>query len=289
MEFLYGNIIATLPEKLVPRELWPEYDRKSVVLRFCNPEYVGINPVGVRWSLWPLCFEAYISDTEPDMQQSDLSHTARNRVVMWNQISRSRAVPGWYRLSKRPATIEGYAVVEPEYWLRWSESARRARKKWLTSYANNKYRIRLGSFAEFEKAYNKSTVARSTLRESIRVTRQLEEHSPAIMRYLLVERISNGEIKAGLSLVESDSTKNTYYAAGFYHKDVEDEPLMVALMDEWFKSSLDRGYLFLHFGQFWHTGESRSWKGFSTFKSKFGLFYYAFPPTMWRFARGKLY
>lgn len=288
MYHLYGTILSILPEGLVPKEQWPEFKPAALPQAFCDPVQVGQKPKGVRWSLWPLTFEEYVSDEEPDLSASDPHKQARHRLVMWRRITRTTATPKWWTLWHTSSRLEGFAKLRPgDYWAEWSENARRQRKKWLTDFAEKTYHIRRATYAEYEQGYAKSLVAKKTMRESNRIVQQMEKCAPEIMSYWVTQRICDGAIKAGIACIHSDSTRNSYYAAGFYHTDTQDAPLMVGLMDTWYRDRQQHGYRFLHMGQFWFPGEPKTWKGFSNFKAKFGLFYIAYPPLLYQFARGR--
>ncbi len=290
MEFPYGKITPALPQGCIPYEQWPEFKLEALPQPFCSPEAVGHSPKGVRWSFWPLTFEEYVSDQEPDLSASDPHGTARYRFIMWQRITHTDRPKGWWRLSRTPSRIEGFAHIYPGvYWRHWSKDARQKRKKWLTEILNKTYTTRTATFAEFEEAYKKSTVARSTLRESIKIAQQMEAVSPGAVTYKVAERMSDGVIKAGFAYIDSDHTQSSYYTVGFYHKDTQNVPLMVGLIDTWYRDKQTQGYRFLHMGQFWFPAKPRAWKGFSTFKAKFGLFYISYPPRLWRFARGKVF
>jgi hypothetical protein len=287
---LYGKFVSTLPEGLVPKEQWPEFKVEALPQAFCNPVQAGQNPKGVRWSLWPLTFEEYVSDEEPDLSVSDPHKHARNRLVMWRRITRTTAAPRWWTPTRTASRLEGFAELQPgDYWTTWSGHARRQRKKWLMHFAEKTYRIRHATYAEYEQGYAKSLVAKKTMRESNRAVEQMEARAPEIMSYWVAQRLHDGAIKAGIACINSDATGNSYYAAGFYHVDTQDTPLMIGLMDTWYRDRQQRGYRFLHMGQFWIPGEPKAWKGFSTFKAKFGLFYISYPPLLYKFVRGRLW
>lgn len=288
--FPYGELIDSLPEGFEPKEQWAEYPLDSLPFTFCNPRIIGSDPRGLRWNLGPLYIEEYISDKEPDLALSDRATPAPLRLIFWRRLTTSAHPEGWHRsVSLAPSSgIEGFATLAPgeEYWKKWSESARRYRRHWLQEFADARYRIEEGTFEQFALGYRHSTVAKKTLRESLQITRDYEKGAPERMRYWIARRLSDGTIVAGLSVITSPSAKSAYYATGFYHKDIGDDPVMIGLMDHWHRVGAEEGYTYLHFGNFWFPGQSKSFRGFSAFKAKFGLRYIAYRPTLWRFRRG---
>ncbi len=194
------------------------------------------------------------------------------------------------RLSRRPTRIEGFVpILSGAYWRTWSKTARQDRKKWLTEVAGQTHRIRTATFTEYEQAYRVSSVAKRTHGDSIFLATRLEVASPECMTYWVAEQLSDNAIKAGIAVMNSHTTKNTYYVAGFHHTDSRNDPLMIGLIDEWFRTAQQQGQTFLHMGRFWQPGESSSWKGFSIFKAKFGVIFVAYPPLLGRFVRGSLF
>jgi hypothetical protein len=109
------------------------------------------------------------------------------------------------------------------------------------------------------------------------------------MRFLGVRHIPSREVVAAMAFIDSATHKGSHYVCGFIQPAFAHVPAMVALVDHWHKDALVRGIRFLHFGRFWQKGDPEEWKGFSQFKSKFGLYYISYPPALWRFQRGRLF
>lgn len=283
------TILTHIPTDLIPREQWPEYPLEAVPPPLTKPERVGINPVGIRWGLWPIYFEEYVSDMEPDMAHSDPKARANNRIMVWRRIHCTDRPKGWYRTSSRSSRIEGYSPLEKEYWRRWSKTSRQARQRWLTQVSGQTYTVRRGSYSDYERGYAGSTVARTTRNSSILLATQIEQAAPNTMMYLVAERLHDGAIHAGIAITNSPSTLNAYYTAAYHYKESRDTPLMIGLMDAWHSIALRDGYKYLHMGEIWQPGKPRAWKGFSTFKRKLGLVYIVYPPLLWRFVPGKFW
>ncbi len=290
MECIYGPLVKTIPLGWVPKEQWPEYHLRSHPPAVCGSRDVGTKPKGVQWWLWPLCFEEYTSDDAPDLSLSDPHHTARARIVVWRRITR-QDFPGWrtWPWWSGPSRLEGFSEVRPEYWIGWSESARRYRKKWLTQYLDTRYMLERVDYETFEKAYLGSSVARTSGGDSIHTTRNMEIRNPRAMEYIVARRIPEQTIAAGIALIHSPSTGNSYYAAGFYLDSAKHDPVMTGLIDYWYQLSLERGFRFLHFGEFWKPGSPKAARGYSAFKAKFGLSYILYPQLVARFVRGRLW
>lgn len=293
MHCQYGELIQTLPEGFVPYQQWPEYHTAADIPKILHPIAVGKNPTGTRRGIWPLFVEEYVSDTEPDLLQSDPDQTAPNRIIKWHRVVRQDIPHGWRAFLQTPSRIEGFAEVFPHdaYWTHWSESARRYRKKWTQEFLGKKYTIEPIPFEEFAASYKQGTISNTVKKiflEKLALKLLLSKDSETITLWG-VRDIQTARVVAGMATITSPQHKASYYLCGFIHPAAEHDPVMLGVMDHWFGMAQKNGILFLHFGCFWKKGDPVSWKGFSTFKSKFGLQYIAYPPILVRIARGNIF
>lgn len=290
MEFPYGHILASIPPDIAPPDEWPEFGLIENPPTFCAREYVGSAPRGIRWSLWPLTLEEYVGDREPDLQESAQGALARNRFMMWKRIRKSE-VPERWKPSRFPWRIDGYNTLEAEYGKTWNHNARRAVSAWKERFEGKAYRIEEISETEFAAAYRKSTVGRKVggiLLDSFLRKLVLPERKGATSLFGM-RNTKNGTIVAGTGVLFSDSFRSSVRECPFMLREARNIFAGEALIDRWFYESLKRGMKYLFFTSFWHEGEPRSWKGFSEFKSHFGLSYIAYPPLLTRFVRGKMF
>jgi len=288
---MYGKIITELPHGFVPLQQWPEYDLAHLPLPTFNPELIDAEFRGIRWGFWPLMFEEYVGDTEPNMSRSDPTRHARNRVVMWRTLVRTDVPKGWHRIGHKISKLEGFAeITDLPYCSHWDESAKRYRNKWLRDHSGKTYHIEPIGYDEFRAAHAHSLVSK-TIKSFFadQISRQSQGNTKRYYEFHAVKHTKTGQIAAAMCVLNSPTHKASYYVTGFYNPEHADVPAMIALMDRWFKESQECGIRFLHFGEFWIPGKPKSWKGFSLFKSKFGLQYIAHPPVLLRFAPGKLF
>ena len=290
MDFPYGQLIDA-PKWFTPPEQWPEFNALTHPPTICAKEEVGKNPKGVRWSLWPLTFEEYVSDQEPDLAASTIGNLARNRLVTWKRIGRTDTPLGWW-MGKSPWRIDGvYNLKEnPHYTTDWSQTERRHQHKWATLVAQQKYRIEEISIDEFANAYTKSIVAKKFGTELLLLTKR--KHATASTQNLVlygVRDIESHTIIAGTAVIYSPTYKGSTCESRFMLPAARGTHAMTGLMDHWFAESKKRGSVFLVFMYFWYPGAPKKWSGFSEFKSHFCKHYIAYPPELTRFVRGKLF
>ncbi len=273
-------------EPYVPYYQWPEYDLLNDLPEHLHRSLVGTNPVGKRWGLWPLYFEEYISDEEPVLLTNPNDPP---RIVLWRRFASSDPVSGWRMPNLKPSWMEGYADVSPDYRRTWSKSARYDANKWERASAHL-HTIEPVSFDEFSKAYLASSVGKKLEDSRLQVIKRksLGVHANSVS-FIAARHIESGEIVAGMGIITSESRKQSFYYCGFYRDSGATSNAMTGLIDHWFKTSLERGFTRLHFGQFWIPGESPERRGFSDFKAKFGIAYAQCQTPLWRFVWGRIF
>jgi len=286
---MYGEILKEAPEGYVPHYQWPEYNLATDVPAFLAPRLVGKDPIGMYRRFWPIVVEEYISDKEPVEADSDPEGISANRMIIWQRVFRDDAPKGWRKLKQKPPQLEGFATLEKnDYWTSWSESARRYRRKWHDEFAGKEYAIERVGMDEFLKHYSASNI-KSYIKKLYAEIVERKHNTGAHIDFLAARHLPTGDIAAAMAIVDSPTHKGSHYLCGFIKPEYEKVPAMVGLMDAWHARGLTNNTKFLHFGRFWQKGDPHDWKGFSQFKSKFGLRYVAYPPALFRFARGRLF
>jgi len=285
---MYGEILKEAPEGYVPHYQWPEYVLDTDVPPLLAPRLVGKNPVGMYRRFWPIVVEEYISDKEPVLADSDPEKISLNRIIIWQRVFHKDQPKGWRTLRQKPPQLEGFAELGDEYWKQWSESARRYRRKWHDEFLGKEYAIENISAEEFLKHYEKSTI-KSYIKKLYADIVLRKQKASAHIRFIAARHLPTGDIAAAMAVVDSPTHKASHYLCGFIKPEYEKAPAMVGVMDEWHARGIKHGMKFLHFGRFWQKGDPDDWKGFSLFKSKFGLRYVAYPPALWRFKGGRLF
>lgn len=293
MNFPYGEIATDLPANYAPPEMWPEFGTVAHPVTVCAREEVGEDPPGIRWSLWPITFEEYWGNKEPDLEESKKGTLARNRFVAWKRLAKGPVPKGWYPLSRRPGRIDGFYILNKneDYQSDWSETARRNFKKWKQQQETKGYRIESIEFKEFKEAFKKSTARKKTSAEYIDILDRKRTTLACQGHYTLwgVRDPHSGAIVAGYVSWYSPTYKNSTREFPFMLPEVKKMHASVGLMDHWIAEARTRGAELLVTTHFWYPGETKNWKGFSAFKAQFGYTFVAYPPTLWRFVRGKFF
>lgn len=293
MDFPYGEIVDRLPQGSNPPESWPEFGLTAGIPPICEKEEVGTDPHGIRWSLWPLTFEEYISDTEPDLAVSAKGNLARNRLIIWKRISKKTSPAGWRESSPYPWRIDGFHSLSPAepYEKKWHHNARRDLKVWRERFLDAAYAIETVSEEEFDTAYRKSTIARKigTSMLSTMQKRRLLLERDGQMELWGVRNRKTGAVIAGTAALFSPGYRSSVRECPFMLAEARGTYASTGLIGHWFENAQGRDMETLFFTSFWHPGEPSAWKGFSEFKSHFGLEYVAYPRPLMRFESGKLF
>lgn len=275
-----------------PPEAWPEFNAITEPTQICKREWVGVQPRGIRWSLWPLCFERYVGDLEPDLSASNLGALHYNRIIIWDRALRADIPKGWFRISKKPWRIDGVHTLQDtaDYTQRWNKNARYDLRRWHASVQEQGYRIAEVPLTAYASAYKKSTVwkkiGNGLLRNLIDKYTASESH-PHISLWGAYN--PSGELIAGTAALFSPTYHASVYLCPFMLPEAKDVCAMTGLVDHWFKESAQRGFRTQWFTDFWQPGKPKSWKGFSEFKSHFGITRVSYPPELIRFKKGKLW
>ncbi len=290
MDFPYGTIVE-VPDDFVPPDLWPEYGEIADPPGICVREALGPAPKdGSRWGVWPIFLELFTGDAEPDLRKAaQVGSLNYNRVAIWHRLRRKDKPKGWFALSAKPYQIDGVIDLSTNdpYTNRWSKKARGDLRRWQALAQH--YTIERVSLDAYSDAYKRSRIAKKLGLERLhRVHRRfamgLEEHIE-----LWGVRNAQKELVAGTGIVFSP----THLASTHLSPFVTDEGARVcaatALTDHWLGETKRRGYTYAVTTDFWFSGQPKSWKGFSKFKSHFGFMYVQLPPALFRFVRGKVF
>lgn len=293
MNISYDSVARPIPPHLAPPEAWPEYGTITMPKTPLSREEVDAGIPGIRWGLWPFYFEEYISDIEPDVVRANTGRLRYSRWIAWKRLTRTDVPRGWFMLSKRSWRIDAYREVSSsqDYVATWNKNARHNLRLWKEIEHEGRYRLEEVSIEEFAAAYRKSIVSKKIGDELVRVLErkmQMLEVAPHIAIWG-VRDTQTGELIAGTGAAYSPTFRTSIRECSFITPAARKVYASTALMDRWFSWAITKGAQYLFFTHFWQKGEPREWKGFSEFKSHFGLTYISYPPTLWRFQKGKFF
>lgn len=290
----YASLARPLPPHLAPPELWPEYGAIAIPRTVCAREEIHANVPGVRWGLWPLYFEEYLGDEEPDLRPGMHGALAYNRMISWKRLRRTDIPKGWFLLSRRSWRIDAYREL-PEgehHTAQWNKNSRYNLRAWQELERSGRFRIEEVALDEFMQAYRGSTVD-SKVGMHLAEILERKYAMPAVAPHLSlwgVRDTQSGALIAGTGAAHSPTYRASIREASFITDAAKHIHASTALMDRWMGEAAAKGAASLFFTHFWQRGEPRNWKGFSAFKSHFGhLHYISYPPILWKFRGGKFF
>ncbi len=248
-----------------------------------NAELVG-KPgcLGMRWHYGPVWFEAYTTDSEPEIEL-----TAHSRMVIWQPLSNRTRPSGWRRswIQMNPRQ-HGFADIaqKPEYWKDWASHAERHRRRWLK---NERYEIVEVLFTEFSESFHRSgkhPKLRGMFLE--RLKWRIAQNSTSIHLFAARDKQTK-EIFAGLAVCDLPDVSCSVHLTAFIHPDFEKTSVGTGLIDHWFRHCQAVGIRFPFFGIVWAPGDPADWKGYSNFKRQFNLYLLLYPYPNIRFVGRK--
>lgn len=238
----------------------------------------GDDCLGVRWWHGPLCFEGYETDVEPRIGSGP------RRMIIWQPLTRSDKPRGWHRsFIQMNFRRTGFAEIKnPErYWESWTPHAERHRRRWLRE---RDYQIEEAPEDEFIAAYRDATQVPRYLRgDFVKMVRRRRALHGADTHLFVARERKTGRIVAGLAVVDTLDALHSTHLISFVHADVASTSAGAGLIDHWFRHCIRHGIRFLNFGVFWTFGDPWSWRGFSKFKSQFGINYIHRPNPLVKF------
>lgn len=221
--------------------------------------------LGVACDFYFVTVEYFTGDGEPQK-----SKERGLGMQVWHRLKMKEQPRGWLSLPRflRRSTVAVVDVrtLSQKYWNEWSVYGKRYRKKW---YSQKDLIIREIEKESFVEAY-----AQSTLRESLKplfrgsIDRYQKYYREDAHFYGAVER-ATGKVIAGLMIVDDFVTKQTIHPVAFILPEAKKTQAALALMDYWFRESIQKKMSFMNLGIVWMPGDPPSWKGYSRFKMHF--------------------
>ncbi|HTK05328.1 MAG TPA: hypothetical protein VL500_07100 [Candidatus Eisenbacteria bacterium] len=283
----YGQEFASradlpLPEGYVPYRACPEYFRREAAV-MPGMSLVGKEKAwGVGWRHGPFRFEKYVGDSEPGRDPS-----GPLRLVIWQRLTRGDVPPGWMAGPMDMGfRMTGFVEAENSSERSWSSHARRHASHWRKLVAAGEREIVELSLDDYLAAHAKADLDAYVKLSYPGLVRDKAAAHGARFR-LIGSRRTGGPIDAGLAFLHVPEAGQSLHVAAFISGAAKQDSAATGLVLRWFEECRNEGIAIMDFGFFWAPGDPRDWKGFSMFKSRFGVRPLRYPRPLFRFA-GKL-
>lgn len=205
--------------------------------------------------------------TRSKLKESGISHG----IVWWTPLRKTDKPKGWWRVptwftkwdihSSRSA----FSVLDtPEYWNKWSGSARAHRRHVLENRSIGKIRISSDEGIErFLELYRSTKIHDPNKWFVARMTKKLFSWVTGGFRVFII--YVDDVPLAGAVFIDEGVTSE--YWASFYHEDARQYHLGVAMMDIWYLDSYELWIQYCDLDHMRDSGQSSGYAGYTEFKS----------------------
>ncbi len=233
---------------------------------------------GVSQSMGFFDLDIFRGDEEPERIVRRKRH-----VDLWYPTTRVDIPSGWRRFPvPGDRRMTGFAPIGPRgdrYWERWSSQAQRHRKQWEKQ---EELELFAPTLEEYVAAYAQCGMRKGLVDAFTEaVVRKSRTHAGLVRLFGARDAVSKRMV-AGLATLDIPESRQAMHVTSFIHPSARSSPAGVALVDAWFVDAQTRSVSFLDFDGFYAPGDPVSWKGYSKFKSQFGVHFIKYPGSLVR-------
>lgn len=175
-------------------------------------------------------------------------------------------------------TNSGFTTVDsPEYFKKWNERARRARKKFLSSEGAEIERV---SDDEFMEAFRVTPVRHAYKKEYVKYFRTIAAIAPDDTRAYVAKY--RGKPVAGLAVLDYNGNSSVHLVA-FTGPDAKKIQAGTGLVDRWFADSFESGVKYVNFDHLKDSSMTPDQQGYTDFKNNFIEHSIEYPDSYFRF------
>jgi hypothetical protein len=205
-------------------------------------------------------------DIEPtkELLQSNGFHRG---FVIWIPFRRTDIPVGWRKLAVGTHfTRTGFVQIEnQEYYKKWNERARRARKKFL-SLDSSEIRIELVDKEAFIDAFKKIKVKHLFKSDYIAYYRAMIGIDESTIRSYVCYR---GNTPLSGLAVHDYSAHESVHLVAFTSKEANPLQAGTGLIDRWFSDSINQGIKYINFDHLRDSSMEKAQQGYTDFKLNF--------------------
>lgn len=171
----------------------------------------------------------------------------------------------------------GFTVVDSaEYFKKWNERSRRARKKFLASGAE----VLEVSDDEFVEAFRSTPVKHLYKKDYVKYYRTMSAIAPNDVKSYVVKH--EGEIVAGLAVLNYAGNSSVHLVA-FTDPSAKAIQAGTGLIDRWFSDSYANGVRYVNFDHLRDSSMTHDQQGYTDFKKNFMEYSLSYPDAYFKF------
>ena len=280
LQSFYGPEVAARADTPLPADYIQYRACKEYILRESPGGLGGRDGTwAVQWRHGPFRFERFMSDAEPAHERTGLL-----RLRIWQRLSRQDVPAGWWRAPEDMGIrMTGFATLEGDDERTWSAHARRHLARWRKLAAAGERELVELTLDEYLAAYALADQDALMKLAYPKVVREWARAQGERMRFFGSRR-HKGPIDSGLAFMHVPEAGQSVHVAAFIGGDAKGDSAATGLVAKWFDECRVARLRYLDFGFFWAPGDPRDWRGFSRFKSQFGVRLLRYPRPLIRLA-----
>jgi hypothetical protein len=227
------------------------------------------------WTAWqalPGWWSVTIEKQDTELSVTDLKKSGISHGIIWwtpmRRIEKPRwwwRLPTWFTQKNIHSSRSAFSILDrPDYWNKWTTSARAHRRRILQNIENGTIEISTTcSLDDFLRIYQDTPVHDREKFSRIRMTRKLLENSESW--YRIYTASVWGRVLAGAIFIDEGVTSE--YWVSFYHPDSHPYHLGIALLDRWMLDSREKSIKYCDLDHMRDQWQSVSYAGYTQFKS----------------------
>lgn len=279
----------------IMQELHPtEFPQEHLYYRTSSPNYrkyledYGATTIPMNggkqfwWRKWPKSWFQIIKfekiDEEPDIEMLRKKYGVRHAWIIWIPATRTD-IPTWWKILWMTShyVTTWIALLEPEYWKRWSERSRRARNK----YKKMNVEIKQVEPYEFVEGFKITPTKHPFKKDYIKFYTHITQINPLNIRNYVA--YYDGKIVAGLAVHDYNDGKSSVHLVAYTNRKYYHTQAWTGLIDRWYEDSLKMGVKFIDYDRLREKFGPADQKGYTEFKENFIHYKFNFKKSYFKF------
>ncbi len=222
--------------------------------------------------IFPWFYSITIQKHDEEITRKTLKKSGISRGIVWwtplRKIDKPKGwwrVPTWFMKWDIHSSRSAFSILDtPEYWNKWSGSARAHRRHVLENKAIGKIRISSDeSIDRFLDLYKSTKIHDPNKSFVAKMTKKLFDGVIGGFRVFII--YVDDVPLAGAVFIDEGVTSE--YWASFYHEDARQYHLGIAMMDAWYLDSYKLWIQYCDLDHMRDNGQSSGYAGYTEFKS----------------------